>query len=41
MGLGETSGRGSLKGDSDAMCCPVIGEHDAEVALEEDAIDLY
>ncbi len=32
---------GSAEEDSDAMCFPVIREHDAELAVEGDAIDLH
>ena len=35
------SGLGSAEDDSDAMCFLVIGKHDAEVAVEGDAIDLH
>ena len=34
-------GLGSAEDDPDAMCSLVIGKHDAEVAVEGDAIDLH
>jgi hypothetical protein len=34
-------GLGSAEDDSDAMCSLVIGKHDAEVAVEGDAIDRH
>jgi hypothetical protein len=34
-------GLGSAEDDSDAMCSLVIGEPDAEIAIEGDAIDLH
>jgi len=35
------TGLGSAEDDSDAMCFPVIGEHDAALAVEGDAINLH
>ena len=32
---------GSAEKDSDAMCLPVIGEHDVELAVEGDAVDRH
>ena len=37
----ENVASSSAEDDSDAMCFPVIGEPDAEIADEGDAIDLH